>query len=108
MNIDKNYVLNLVSIHNYVDNHKSQNGGFIIYDNNIDILIYEATNAIYRLNNLDFNKDNIYGYIYSYIIIPLICGYKLHKDIIDKYINIIKYNDIQELKSFINDLKSYL
>lgn len=113
LNLNKNYMINyvkkLLNIYNSEIQNQKDYIGFTIYSDNLNILIEEgnkAKNIIKYIRN-EYNKfqiNTLKMIIYSYILIPLVCSFKLSINYLNKFKEIADSLNTDQIINFLNSI----
>lgn len=107
INNAKLYVNNIINTYKNIEHTKKEYIGFRIVDSNIEILQDEGLKAKNNLRNISeiYSKlsiSDIKVFIYSYIVIPLVCsGYLSELYLAEFNKNIAISNNLEDIKNYI-------
>lgn len=105
----KAYTKKLFNLYKYEIQNQKEYIGFSIYSDNIHILIEEgrkATNIIEYIKKEyeQFPISILKMIIYSYILVPLVCSFKLSINFLNKFKEIAGSTDLNLIINFLNSI----
>ena len=112
LNIDnaKNYSNSIINMYKNIQYNKKEYIGFNVLPSDIHVIHEEASKALDNLKHINkaYNEYSIYEikvFIYSYILIPLVCSDILSEQyLIDFKNNIAICNNLDKIKLFVNSI----